>query len=235
MSNSLCNILIGVSSLGVAALAFSKEIAKGTKKNWIDKLPFKVLILICFVGLGIWATREKDIDSEKQVDVQKTKIDSIRKTLDEIHGDGFPIVQGYIVNHIENVLQQQEIVLRLVNKHKSPIYDLTVDILDPFDLYNEIKKNPGLMSFSIDPKSRPISSLAPDNNYLIYDKKLELIKEKNLEYNLTISWRNDFYRCKVAFDIDYKLSTISPTIEYEYKNKVYSSNEFETKYCVVKH
>ena len=185
-------------------------------------------MLSFFVTIGSWGTIQKEKNNEKNADKQADTIQSLKdQFLTEIKGEGFPIVKGYIVD-------QHEILLSLENKKKLPVYSLNIGLSDAFDLQQDFKDYPDVMSHGAPVKNIPVLSIAPNISYLFYDKKVGSINETELYYYVTVSWRDDGYHCTILFNINNDLSVMIPKITYTYHNKEYSSEVFEETFCTSK-
>jgi hypothetical protein len=228
MNNFWCYFLILLSTVSLGILAFSKEIAKGMNTKWLDKLTFKITILIFFVALGTWGTVEKEKNSDDKIEGQSRTINSLKaQFLKELKGEGFPLVKGFIVD-------KNRIILALENKKALPIYSLNVGFSDAFDLIKDEKDYPNDESHGAPIKNIPILSIPPNVEYIFYEKKVHSFEDRQLYYYLRVSWRDNSYACSITFDIDEELSVMTPQIIYEYHGKNYSCREFETKFCEAK-
>jgi len=79
LSDTTLNILLGVSGVGIALLAFAEDMSKVKRLGFVNRLWFKLVVVITATVVGTWATITKDNNSEKQGLVQKIEGDSINR------------------------------------------------------------------------------------------------------------------------------------------------------------
>ena len=81
MSNTILNILIGISASIIGILAFADEIAKFEILRFIKSLRFKIIIFLIASILGVWASVKKDSNADLQNKIEKNKaiIEQLRR------------------------------------------------------------------------------------------------------------------------------------------------------------
>lgn len=81
MTNAVLNILIALSTLIIAILAFADEIARIPDLTFFKKLWFKIVVVLLATILGVWSTiaKEKLSDQEKFESEKRYQQENIRK------------------------------------------------------------------------------------------------------------------------------------------------------------
>lgn len=83
MSNSVLNIILGISAAIVGLLAFADQIGKSKRWRSVKSLPFKIVILLVSMAIGVWATIRKDEAAERSAEASKKELIERLKMADE--------------------------------------------------------------------------------------------------------------------------------------------------------
>ncbi|MCR8559304.1 hypothetical protein KXD93_16725 [Mucilaginibacter sp. BJC16-A38] len=230
MMSILCDFLILLSTLILGLLTFSKEIAQKFKRPYLDEFGFKILMLVVCVIIGALATRQKEHISSNETKVQEKKVDSLKSEfIEELKGADLPIFTAYVYP------KTQILTFVLSNRHRLPIYSLSVNFID----YYAYAKSNKLTSISNERDSTFFSSLfmknesilviSPKRYYHFYSADIGDSKLSSFFYNINVAWRNGHYKCKVIVEKKDGQFFIK-LIEYKYQGQKYDLQSFLKKF-----
>lgn len=211
MSNTLLNIIIGLSGAFIGVLAFADEIGKYKALRFIKALVFKITVLVIVSIAGILATVRKDINAEIRSNNEQLKNDSLNKiVIDESNRKLMTTFTDALVKHGLKYDSTERKILTFIKDSSGRIGEkalmsIRADVSDKSGI-ESIRKNNQEMSMKLF-----IRNYGDNPAYNCNISVMPLVKNKEkLELNKEVKSNKDFtLSTKTIFSLSWELRIAS--------------------------
>lgn len=243
MSNGFLNILLGLSAIMLGLLGFADEIGKNPKLAFVRKLDFKILFFIVGTLIGLWATYEKEKNTDRensklrgeaekkqlQFELQLKKRDSIINHNNDIARDSINRLLVQLNSTKDTISSLQSLTIKILRGSGFPF--ITAIFFDNRYLKIEVQNLHSIPINSVTVQFWDEFALLKDTNtfrnkYLEYDKVIPIY---NLPNTISLPIYSQDLKYYKYNDIPYNFVISCGAGSYSYsliltrdKNKIFS-------------